>query len=207
MGASDLAKTASSATPWGAIIQGGLGAIQTIGGMIQRSRGLKEAKKAIEGLGPNQGILDYYNQSLQKYSGLRSGESLAQKQYAQQSRQNFAGALKSYRDAGDIQAGGAAALRAANEGALKSAAMGYQESNQALGRLGQAAQMKAAEELRPKQLAFELAAQKAAGGSQVANTGMSNIFGAGTSLAQRDLYKNYYNNTGQKPKVIFPWQW
>ena len=63
MGAADLASTAASATPWGAIIQGGLGAIQTIGGMIQRSKGLKEAKKAIQGLGPNQGILDYYNQT------------------------------------------------------------------------------------------------------------------------------------------------
>jgi len=48
-GISDLSssatKAAGGATPWGAIIQGGLGIGQTIAGMIQRSKGLKEAKK------------------------------------------------------------------------------------------------------------------------------------------------------------------
>lgn len=207
MGAADLASSAASATPWGAIIQGGLGAIQTIGGMIQRAKGLKEAKKAIADLGPTQELTDIYNKNLQKYSGLRAGESMIQKQLAQQSRQNFASALKSYRDAGDIQAGGAASLRAANEAALKGATLGYQEQGQALAGLGSAAGALSAAKMRPKELTANLALQKAAGGSQVSNVGMSNIFGAGSSLAQRDLYKNYYKNTGEKPKVIFPWQW
>lgn len=186
----------------GSVLQAGVGALQTGLGVLQRAKGYKEAKKAIEGLGPNQGILDYYNQALNKYSGLRAGESMVQKQFAQQARQNLAGALQSYRQAGDIQAGGAAALRAANEAALKSAALGYQEGNQALSRLGSAAQMKAAEELRPKQLKFELAAQKAAGGTQLANVGMSNIYGAGQAYTTGRLYRDIYGSPTSSKDII-----
>ena len=72
-GISELSSSAtkaagSGATPWGAIAQGAVGLGQTIAGYIQQRKGLKEAKKAIQGLGPNQGILDYYNQALQRYN-------------------------------------------------------------------------------------------------------------------------------------------
>ena len=186
-----------AATPWGLIGQVGVGAAQTILGAIQRAKGLKEANKAISELGPTQGIIDYYNKALQRYSGLRAGESMVQKQLAQQSRQNFAGALKSYRDAGDIQAGGVAALRQANEAALKGAALGYQEQGQALAGLGGATQMKSAAELRPKEYKAQLALQKAAGGTQISNVGMGNIFNAGKSYETGRLYRDIYGKGGQ----------
>lgn len=202
----NAASAAGGATPWGAIAQGAVGLGQTILGAIQRAKGLKESKKAIAQLGPTQGITDYYNQALQKYSGLRAGESLTQKQFAQQARQNLAGALQSYRQAGDIQAGGAAALRAANEAALKSAALGYQEQGQALSRLGGATQMKSAAEMRPKELTAQLAMQKAAGGTQLSNVGLSNIFGAAQGYGTQQLYRDIYGKgSGTKPSVIFPW--
>ena len=195
-----------AATPWGLIGQFGVGAAQTILGAIQRAKGLKESEKAISELGPTQGIMDYYNKALQRYSGVRAGESIVQKQLAQQSRQNLATALKSYRDAGDIQAGGAAGLRAANEAALKGAALGYQEQGQALAGLGGATQMKSAAEMRPKELKAQLALQKASGGTQISNVGMGNIFGAGQSYEMGKLYKDIYGKGGQQPpKIMFPW--
>ena len=57
---------AGGATPWGAIAQGVIGIGQTIAGAIQRKKAEKAMQDSISKLGPDQGILNYYNQALQR---------------------------------------------------------------------------------------------------------------------------------------------
>jgi hypothetical protein len=104
---------------------------------------------------------------------------------------------------GSILAGGSAALRAANEGALRAAATGQQQAGQALGMLGSASQLAAAEKRRPEELRLQMKLQRAAGGSQIANVGMSNVFGALQSAATQGLYKDIYG-VGGKSSSEFP---
>lgn len=195
-----------SATPWGAIAQAGIGLGQFIAGAIQRKKAEKAAQTQIGKLGPDAGILGYYNQALQKYSALRGGESALQKQYTRQSQQNLASALRGFRQlgSGGILAGGGSALRAADEGALRAAGLGEQLSSQALGRLGGAAQMAAAEKRRPEELRLQMMLQKAAGGSQIANVGMSNVFGALQSAATQKLYRDMYGVGGRSGTETTP---
>lgn len=177
------------------IAQGLGGLAQTIGGSIQRRRAEKAAQEQISKLGPDMGILGYYNQALQRYSGLQSGQGALQKQYERQAQRNLTSNLRMLRETGtpgSILAGGSAALRAANEGALRAAALGQQQAGQALGMLGGASQLAAAEKRRPEELKLQMALQRAAGGSQIANTGISNIFGALQSAATQKMYKDIY---------------
>lgn len=183
-----------------ALIQGGIGAVQTLGGAIQRSRAERAARGLIQGkLAPDTGILGYYGQALQSFQGLRSGESAMQKQYERQAQRNLANTLRTLREAGGpsgVIAGGPNALRAANDAQMRAAATGEQLSQQALGRLGSAAQIAAAERRRPAELQLQMAFQKGAGGTQIANTGMSNIFGALQSYGTSKLYQDYLKQAG-----------
>ena len=183
-----------------ALIQGGVGAIQTLGGAIQRSRAERAARGLVKGkLGPDAGILGYYGQALQSFQGLRSGESAMQKQYERQAQRNLANTLRTLREAGGpggVLAGGPSALRAANEAQMRAAATGEQLSQQALGRLGSAAQIAAAERRRPAELELQMAFQKGAGGTQIANVGMSNIFNALQSYGTSKLYQDYLKQVG-----------
>lgn len=194
-GISDLSssatKAAGGATPWGAIIQGGLGAAQTIAGMIQRSKGLKEAKRAISGLGPNQGILDYYNQALNRYN-VSPTESALYKRQQQTIGRNVATGIGALQREGNVLGGVSSLVRGASDAALNAEIAAEQQRAQRFGQLGSATQAKAAEELRPKQLEFQLATQKAAGGSQIANVGLSNIFNAIQGQQTGKLYRDIY---------------
>jgi hypothetical protein len=177
------------------IIQGASGLAQTIAGGIQRKRAEKAAQEQIGKLGPDQGIMGVYNQALQRYQGLRGGEGFLQKQYAQQAQRGLTSTLRTLREAGGpggVLAGAGAALRAGNEGALRAAATGEQLSAGALGQLGSAAQAAAAEKRRPEELRLQMMLQKAAGGSDIANTGLSNIFGALQSYGTSKLYGDIY---------------
>lgn len=177
-----------------AIAQGAGGLIQTISGGIQRQRAERAARERVESLKPDLGLLGYYDKALQRYSGLRAGEGAMQKQYTRGAQQNLANVLRQYRQLGPggILAGGASALRAANEGVMKGAAVGEQMAGQALGQLGSAAQIAAAEKRRQQELKLQMDLAKAAGGTQIANVGMSNIFGALESGATNKLYKDIY---------------
>ena len=188
-----------------ALAQGAAGLAQTIGGAIQRKRAEKAAKEQIGKLGPDQGILGYYNQALQRYTGLRGGEGFLQKQYAQQAQRGLTSTLRTLREAGGpggVLAGAASALRAGNEGALRAAATGEQLSAGALGQLGSASQLAAAEKRRPEELRLQMMLQKAAAGSDIANTGLSNIFGALQSLGSNQLYKDIYGGGEQTTSQI-----
>jgi hypothetical protein len=194
-GISDLSSSATKAAgnslPWAAIAQGAVGLGQTVAGMIQRAKGLKEAKKAIAGLGPNQGILDYYNQALNRYN-VSPTESALYKRQQQTIGRNVATGIGALQREGNVLGGVSSLVRGASDAALNAEVAAEQQRAQRFGQLASATQAKAAEELRPKQLEFQLAAQRAAGGSQLANTGMSNIFGAAQGYGTQQLYKDIY---------------
>jgi len=182
-----------------ALLQGGAGIFQAIAGAIQRKKAEKAAQEQIGKLGPDQRVLGLPSLALQRYSGLRSGEGFLQKQYAQQAQRGLTSTLRTLREAGGpggVLAGTGAALRAGNEGALRAAATGEQLSAGALGQLGGFAQMAAAEKRRPEELRLQMMLQKAAGGSDIANMGLSNIFGALQSYGTNQLYKEIYGLGG-----------
>lgn len=187
-----------------AAIQAFLGLGQFIAGAEQRRKAEKAAQEQIGKLGPDIGILGFYNRALQRYSGLQSGEGALQKQYERQAQRNLASNLRMLRETGtpgSILAGGSAALRAANEGALRAAATGQQQAGQALGMLGSASQLAAAEKRRPEELRLQMQLQRAAGGSQVANVGLSNVFGALQSAATQKMYKDIYGGETSAAKL------
>ena len=90
--------------------------------------------------------------------------------------------------------------RQASDAALAANIAGEQQQAQRFGALGAAAQAAAGESqrafdinvMRPWETKAQMAGQRAAGGAQTFNVGAGNIFGAGSSLAQADLYKRYY---------------
>ena len=183
----DFLKSDSAAPVLGA----GLGVLQTGLGILQRGAGYRQAKKALKDLGPNQGILDYYEQAKQRY-GVSPTESALYKRQQQNIGRNVATGLGALQREGNVLGGVSSLVRGASDAALNAEIAAEQQRAQRFGQLGSAAQMKASEELRPKQLAFQLAAQKAAGGTQLANVGMSNIYGAGQAYQTAKLYRDIY---------------
>lgn len=64
----DPTSAASGGTPWGALIQGGAGVVQSILGGIKEHKAERDLEKLIKSYVPNQSILDFYSKSLQKYN-------------------------------------------------------------------------------------------------------------------------------------------
>jgi hypothetical protein len=87
-----------------------------------------------------------------------------------------------------------------------------QEQSRRFGQLGQAAQLKRGEEMAafqqnqvlPSQMRLQMAAQRAAGGTQIANTGISNLFGAAQSAATQGLYRDIYGAEGRSTAPSYP---
>lgn len=186
----------------GQLIQGGIGLAQGVLGAIQAAKGRRELKKEIAGMPKykqSQGILDYYNQALQRYNVAPTESALYKRQMQNIGRQTASG-ISALQDRRSALAGVPSLVRGASDAALNAEVAAEQQKAQRFGQLGGAAQMKRGEEamayqqneVAPSQMRMQLAGQKAAGGSQIFNTGLSNIFGAGSSLAQSQLYKQLY---------------
>lgn len=190
----------------GPVIQGILGGAQLFGGLINQAKGRKEVKNLLANrptAEEDTGIMSYYNQALQ-----RAGVSPTQTSMYKRQMQNIGrGAATGLRAAQDRRGGLAAASsisRGMSDSALaaETAAEGQQERR--FGQLGSAAQMAAGErrrvfdinKMQPFQTKLSMAAQRAAGGAQTANIGLSNIFGAGSTISQSDLYKQIYGDEG-----------
>lgn len=203
----------------GQLIQGGIGLAQGVLGAIQAAKGRRELQKEVAGMPKykqSQGILDYYNQALQRYNVAPTESALYKRQMQNIGRQTASG-VSALQDRRSALAGVPSLVRGASDAALNAEVAAEQQKAQRFGKLGGAAQMKRGEEamayqqneVAPSQMRMQLAGQKAAGGSQLFNTGLSNIFGAGSSLSQSQLYKDIYgkgsNDNTNKPKVIFPW--
>ena len=209
---SSLASAAGSATPWGAIAQAGIGLGQMIAGGIQAARGRKELKKEIAGMPKyqqSQGILDYYNQALGRY-GVSPAQTALYKRQMQNIQRSAATGLAGAGGARGRMGAASSIARSMSDASLNAEVAAEQQRAQRFGQLGQAAQLKRGEEaaafqqnlVAPSQMRLQMASQRAAGGSQIANVGLSNLFGAGSSLATQNLYKQLYGNKTQ-PEVDY----
>lgn len=183
-------------------IQAGLSAAQTIGGIIQAARGRKELKKEIAGLPQyqkSQGILDYYNQAMQRY-GVSPTQTAAYKRQMANIQRAGATGLANLGSARERLGATSSIVRSMADAGLGAEAAAEQEQNRRFGQLGAAAQLKRGEEMAafqqnqvlPSQMRLQMAAQRAAGGTQIANVGLSNLFGAAQSAAMKDMYANAY---------------
>lgn len=189
------ASAASGATPWGAAIQGGLGAIQTIGGWIQQHKATKEVEKLANSYQPNSSIMDFYSKALNRYNVNPYTSSLF-KSATQGAQKSLATGLNDLQSKHSTLAGIGSLVQQYNDSALKAAATAEGQQSQALGQLGQATGLKAQEEKYPFEMKYNLLASKASGSNQIMNAGISNIFGSGSSASQMELYKKLYGQTG-----------
>jgi len=148
----------------------------------------KKAQKELEGMNSplykkNQGILDYYNQSLDRYNVSPTDSAMYKRQIGNINRgvANGVGALQDRRSG---IAGISSILRGASDATLNAEATAEQERNNRFNQLGTATQMKAGEdrtafdinEMQPFERKYNLKAMKAGAANQGVNAGLSNIF-------------------------------
>jgi hypothetical protein len=177
------------------LIQGGAGLAQTILGAGQRKRAERNAQKQIGRLGPDKGILSYYNQALQR-AGVSPTQSALYKRQMQNIQRAGATGLAGARGTAARMGAASSIARSLSDATLGAevAAEGQQERRFA--QVLPAAQLAAAEKRRPEELRLQMMLQKAAGGSDIANTGLSNLFGALQSYGTNQLYKEIYGLGG-----------
>lgn len=196
----DITGTVAGATPWGAIAQAGLGAAQSIAGFIQQRKALKALEKMQSPTyTPNASILDYYNKALAKYNVNPYQTDLYRMQEKQANR-GLASGLSTLQSRGQALAGVNSLLQSRNDSLLKAGAEAEQQQSQDLSRLGQASQLKTAEQARefdinkmqPFERAYNLKAMKASGGTSIANAGLTNIFGGLQSYDQMKTLEKIY---------------
>jgi hypothetical protein len=180
-------------------LQAGVGLAQFVGGLIGQSKGRKELKGLMKNMPqytPDTGIMSYYNQALQ-----RAGYDPRQSSFYKSQMQNIGRIAAQGLQGAQDRRGGLATASSISRGMSKAAldAEGAAEAQQErrFGLLGSAAQMAGRERrqafdinvMQPFEMRRQMAAQRAASGAQTANIGMSNIFRAGTTLAQADMYR------------------
>lgn len=203
---SAAAGAAAGATPWGAIAQGAIGLGQMIAGGIQAAKGRRELKKEIEGLPQyqqSQGILDYYNQAKQRYGVSPTQTAMYKRQMQNIQRAGATGIAGAGGARGRISAT-PSIVRSLADATLGAEVAAEAEQSRRFGQLGQAAQLKRGEEaaafqqnlVLPSQMRLQMAAQRAAGGSQLFNVGLGNISGGAQSVATQDLYRQIYGSGG-----------
>ena len=184
--------------------QAALGIGQAIGGFIQQ----KKATKQLENMKSptytaNKGILDYYNKSLSKYN-VNPYQTDLYRMQEQNANRGLSSGLSALSGRGMALAGVNNLVQGKNDAMLKAGAMAEQQQGQDLNRLGQAAGMKAGEEQnafnineqQPFERKYNLKSMKAGGGVDIMNSGISNIFGAGNSLAQKGMLDKMYSSGG-----------
>jgi len=186
-----------------AIAQGAGGLAQTIGGAIQRKRAEKAARAQIEKLGPDQGILDYYEQAKQRY-GVSPTQTAMYKRQMQNIQRAGATGLAGARGSRARMGAASSIARSLSDATLGAEVAAEQEQNRRFGQLAGASQLAAAEKRRPEELKLQMALQKAAGGTQIANVGMSNIFNALQSVGTSQLYKDIYGSGTSATGKQFP---
>lgn len=188
----------------GSALQGAAGIAQLIGGGIQAHR----ATKSLEGLqsptySPNKSILDYYNTALQRYNTNPYNSQQYQNAIQLAGRSTAAG-VNALQSRGSAVAGIGRLAALQNQQGLNAGTQAEQQQNQRFSQLGGATQMKAGEDKtafqinqeNPFERKYNLLAAKAAGGNQIMNSGLSNIFGAGESTSQMSLLNKIYGNQG-----------
>jgi hypothetical protein len=190
--------------------------LQGVGGLVQSIFGgsrARRAERALENLKTptyekSQAIGDYYSKALNRYNSNPYNSNMYQQQQRNIQRGLSAGigALQNRRSA----IGGISRLvQAQNDASLNAASAAEGQQAQAFGQLGQASQMQAGEErqafninkMLPYEKQYSLLAQKAAGGNQMMNAGLSNLFGGASTIGQMkfdDYLMGKYYGSGKQ---------
>lgn len=174
-------------------VQAAIGVGQSIAGGIQAHRAQRQLEKLISGYQPNQSIMDFYSKALQRYNvnPYQSNVYQMQKQNAGRGLTTGISALHDRRSAtGNI----ATLVQGYNDANLKAAATAEGQQAQALGQLGQATGMKAAEDKYKFEAKYNLLSAKAGGGNQILNSGIQNAYGGAGSISNYLTAKDMYGN-------------
>lgn len=169
-------------------------------------RGLEESLKNTPQYRPNQSILNYYQQALNKYN-VAPTETREFKVDQQRINQSSINALRGLQDRRSALAGIPALMAGKNNALLNAAIKADQRKEQELNRVGQAAQMKAGEEgkafqqneMYPFEAKYNLLAMKAAGNRADQRTSTQNAFNSLSSLGS--LYEPNYSKIGMKQNL------
>lgn len=189
-----------------AAIQAGAGAAQSIFGLIQAGKAQKQlGNLQSPKYSQNKGILDFYNQALQRYN-VSPTDSAMYKRQMQGVDRGVATALAGLNDRRSGLAGASSILRASNDAKLDANVAAEQERSQRFGQLGTASQLKAAEddkafqvnELSPFERKYNLLAMKAGGGNQLANAGFQNLFGGLQNASNMSMLNQMYGDGSGK---------
>lgn len=166
------------------IAQGAMGLAQTIIGGSQS----RKARRELESL-PNPtttssaSISDYYNRA-----SVNPYESAMYKMQQQNINRGVAGGLSALQDRRSALAGVSSLVRGQNDALLRA---GSQAEQQQWGRLADATRLKYSDDQRvfninqmlPWQQKVSMLSSKAAGGNQIMNSGLQNLFGGMNSAA------------------------
>ena len=183
-------------------IGAGLGAAQTLFGLLQQRKGRKETDKLINNMPKeleDKGILDYAAQAEQ-----RATTSPTQMAFYKRQMQNIdRGAATGMRGLQNLGRGAALAgtstiARDIADSKLRTEEIGEREASSRFAQLGGATQMKAGEKRRvfdlnvrqPWRMKTQMAMQRAAAGGQVANLGAQNMMKALMDVQRGKAYQS-----------------
>lgn len=176
--------------------------VQTAVGLGQllfsgKHRAEKKLENFADSYKPNASIMDYYNKALQRYSSNPYTSAMYNQQTKNINRNVNAGisALQNRRSG---LAGISSLVQGQNDAYQKAAAGAEQQQGQNLSQLGQATQIKAAEDFKPFEMKYNLLSAKASAANKTAAAGMQNIFGGISSFQDQQLADKIYGTGGKK---------
>lgn len=161
---------------WAAIAQGVLGIGQGIIGGGKARKAQRQLEGMIDNYNPNESIMDYYSKALNKYNANPYTSNMYNMQ-TQQAQRNLTSGVNSLQDRRSALAGVGNLVQGANDASLKAAALAERDQAQDLAQLGQATGMKAQEDKYKFEAKYNLLSQKAGAANEIANSGLSNMFG------------------------------
>ena len=192
----------------GSAVQGVAAIAQTVGGWIQSHR----ATKKLENLqsptyNPNKSIMDYYNTALQRYN-VNPYQSQQYQNAVQLAGRSTAAGINSLQSRGSAVGGIGRLVALQNQQGLNAGMAAENQQNQRFAALGGATTLKAGEDKmafninqqQPYERKANLYAAKAGGGNQIMNSGLSNLYGAASSMSQMAMIKKMYD--GEKNKNV-----
>lgn len=182
--------------------------LQGIGGLVQSIFGgsrARRAERALERLQTptyekSKAIGDYYSKALQRYN-INPYQSNMYNQQQRNIQRGMAAGINALQDRRSAIGGISKLVQSQNDASLNAAAAAEGQQAQAFGQLGQASQMQQGEDrmafqvnkMMPYEKQLSLLGQKAAGGNQMMNAGIQNLFGGVSSLGQMK-FDDYLSN-------------
>lgn len=177
-----------------------IGAAQAIFGGIKAGKAQKVLERTPTPVySPSQSILDYYNTAKSRYN-VNPYQSSLYKLQNQNIQRGTSQGLSALNDRRSALAGVNSLIQGQNDSLLKAGAAAEDEQSRRFSQLGNAAGMKAQEDMKqfqynqiaPYEKQMQLAGLKASGGNQLLNAGLSNMFGGLQSAAQMGAANKTY---------------